>query len=212
MTSVHFCQIALRARIRNGIFISASATMLIAAQAQTGNAGSDHAAVQQKECLKAARQVLGPNAKVLKCGELNQPGILESVAAIAKRPKSIAVEGIFARDLVILRREAGEWKTVLRASRLIQNDAGYVGIEYIDDCSPLWAERIEFSDKRPDGQKGLVVSIQWRWSENDDEEEPTDIAWDGAVGRYREITGNEFQPEVKNPPHLCPGGVRKSAK
>jgi hypothetical protein len=162
--------------------------------------------------LKAARQVLGPSAKVLKCGELNQAGVLESVAAITVTPKSHAVHGVFARDLVILRRDAGDWKIALRASRLIRNDAGYVGLEYIDDCSPFWGDALNFSDTRPDGKKAFTLSIQWRAFENDTDPWPTDIAWDDAVGRYREVTGDGFQPEVKNPPHECPGGVKKGAK
>ena len=118
-----------------------------------------HEAVQQQECLKAARHVLGPGAKVVKCGELNQTGVLESIAAIPVAPKSHSVGGIFAKDLVILRRSRGEWRTALRAARLIQNDAGYIGVEYVDDCSPFWADHIEFSGKRPDGQNGLVVRV-----------------------------------------------------
>jgi hypothetical protein len=136
---------------------------------------------------------------------------LESIAAITFRPKSHAIHGTFARDLVILRRDGGEWKIALRATRLSKNSAGFVGIDYIDDCSPFWANSVEFWEKRPDGQKGLVVSIQWRAFENDTDPIPTDIAWDNATGRYREITGDGFQPEVKNPPHECPGGVKKGA-
>jgi len=182
-----------------------------AAQSPLRKSVEQEPAAQQQECLRAARQVLGLSAKVLKCGELNQPEVLESIAAITVRSKSHAVQGTFVRQLVILRRDAGEWKTALRASRDIQNGAGYVGLEYIDDCSPLWAQRIEFWDKRPDGKNGLVVSIQWRRTENDNEEEPTDVAWDKATGRYREINADGFQPEVKNPPHKCPGGVKKGA-
>jgi hypothetical protein len=182
-----------------------------AAQSPLRNSAEQELTTQQEECLKAARQVLGPSAKVLKCGELNQPGVLESIAAITVAPKSHAVREIFARDLVILRRSAGEWKTALRASRLIQNGAGYVGLEYIDDCSPFWGDALDFSDTRPNGKKAFTLSIQWRAFENDTDPWPTDIAWDDAVGRYREITGDEFQTEVKNPPHLCPGGVKKGA-
>lgn len=180
-------------------------------QAPSRKVAGDQPVAQQRECLKAAQRVLGPGAKLLKCGELNQTGALESIAAIPVTPKSHSVQGIFAKDLVILRRSHGEWKTALRASRLIQNDAGYIGIDYIDDCSPFWGDHIEFWGKRPDGQKGLVVSIQWRAFEDDTDPMPTDIAWDNVTGRYREITADGFQFEAKSPPHECPGGVSKGA-
>jgi hypothetical protein len=141
---------------------------------------------------------------VLRCGELNQAGILEAVAAILVRPKSHPAQGIFARDLVILRRSAGEWKTSPRASRIVRNDAGYVGIDYIDDTSPFWGNCINFYDTRPDGKKAFTISIQWRASENDTDPQPTDIAWDNTAGRYREIIADGFQIEVKKPPHRSP--------
>lgn len=166
---------------------------------------------QQHECLVAARRALGPKATVLKCHEVNQAGVLELVATIPVAPKSRSAHEIFSKDLVILRRIGGEWKTVLRASRLIQNDAGYIGSDYIDDCSPFWADAIEFRNERPDGRKGLVVSIQWRAFENDTDPWPTDVAWDSSTGRYREITGDGFRAEKKNLPHECPGGVAKGS-
>jgi hypothetical protein len=146
---------------------------------------------------------------VLRCGELNQAGILETIAATLVSQRVRSSEGVAAKNLVILRRDRDGWKVALRASRLIQNNAGYVGIEYIDDCSPFWANHIEFGENRPDGRKELVVSLQWRSFENDTDPMPTDIAWDNATGRYREINADGFVPEVKNPPHECPGGASK---
>ena len=208
----------LGAKIRAGtVSLVLGATALIwpvytAAQTPPSGVANGQEAAQQRECLKVARQVLGPSAKVLKCGELNQPGVLESIAEIPVMPKSHSAQGAFTKNLVILRRNAREWRIALRASRLIRNDAGYVGLEYIDDCSPFWANQVEFGSSRPDGQKGLVIGIQGRAFEEDTDPWPTEIAWDNSAGRYREITGDgAFQPEVKNPPHKCPGGVPKAA-
>jgi hypothetical protein len=208
-------QIDLRAALRKYVVSSfAVASALFGCIEALGQAPSnkvDEGVAQQRGCLKTAQRVLGPKAKVLKIGELNHAGVLECIAAIPVAPKSPSVSGIFAKDLVILKRNRDEWNTALRASRLIQNEAGYIGSEYIDDCSPFWADHIEFGAKRPDGQKGLVISIQWRESEDDNDSMPTDIAWDDATGRYRETTENGFQREARNLPHKCPGSVSKGA-
>ena len=217
MTGKDFRRIDLMVRFLDCVmFIAVIASALVgfiraSAQVPSHDVREHQSVVQQQECLKAAQRVLGPRARLLKCGELNQTGILESIAAIPVKPKSHVVQGIFATDLIILRGSHGDWKTALRASRLIQNDAGYIGIDYIDECSPFWADHIEFWSQRPDGHAGLVVSIQWRGFENDTDPMPTDISWDNAIGRYREITADGFQSEVKKPPHECPGGVSKGA-
>ena len=200
---------------RNYVAVAAASALFgsgsIGTLAQAPSPKVDEGVAQQRECLKAAQRVLGPKAKVIKIGELNHTGVLECIAAIPVAPKSPSVSGIFAKDLVILKRNRDEWNTALRASRLIQNEAGYIGIEYIDECSSFWADQIEFGAKRPDGQKGLVISIQWRAFEDDTDPMPTDIAWDDATRRYRETTVDGFQLETKHPPHKCPGGVPKKA-
>jgi hypothetical protein len=167
---------------------------------------------QQKECLAEARKALGINAQVLRCSELNTPGIQEVVAVIpAKYPPS-SDTSLKIWKLVILRHEPKGWRTALTASRQIQNDAGYIGLEFIDDDFKFMGYQLRLSDERSDDHTVFAVNLIYIESADGGSDQiGTEIAWNPAVGRYQEVPlegegSEEFKPEIKNPPH-CRGGV-----
>ncbi len=153
---------------------------------------------------------MGIHAKVLKCGELNIPGIQEVVAVLpAKYPHSRGKDSTIWK-LVILRHEPSGWQTALTVARQIQNEAGYIGIEYIDDYFRFMGYRLRFRDEDP-GQKktfGIVLTYIER-TDGGSDQASTEIAWNPAVGRYQEWEYGQdpegFQVEIKNPPHWKPG-------
>jgi hypothetical protein len=167
---------------------------------------------QQKECLAEAKKALGIHAQVLRCGELNTPGIQEVVAVLpAKYPPS-SDTSLKIWKLVILRHEPSGWRTALTASREIQNEAGYVGLEFIDDDTKFMGYQLRLRDERSDESTVFAVNLIYIESaDGGSDQVGIQIAWNPAVGRYQEVPlegeGSEnFKPEIKNPPHFR-GGV-----
>jgi hypothetical protein len=166
----------------------------------------DAAQNRQRECRDEAKISLGTEAEVVRCGELNTPGILEVVAVLpAKFPPSKET-GLTIQKLVILRREPTGWRTALTAFKDIQNDAGYVGIDFIDDTSPSFGYRVDFSDQKG----GFGISFLYIENANGaDSGWPIEVDWNPDVGRYQEWAFGQnpegFRPEIENPPHWKPG-------
>jgi hypothetical protein len=163
---------------------------------------------QGQECITAAKKILGEHAEVLKCGVLNDANVLESVAILRAVNTSDRRSGVDISQLVVLRREASGWKVALSVSKQIKNQAGFIGIDYIDDSAPFYGYRVVLADQRDDGKKAFVLNFSYllKGGKKDTEALPTQIAWDKSVGRYREFGINSdpegFKPEIKNPPHL----------
>ena len=170
---------------------------------------SDTIQFQRNECLDAAKKVLGERAEVLKCGTLNDPNVLETVAALRKKTSHGDAADIFVSQLVILRHEASGWNKALSASKQLKNTVGSIGTSYVDDAFQFWGYSVKFYNSRSDGEKEFVISLAYMSSERDTEEVPIDISWDKSVGRYREFNlYNEpvgFKAELKNPPVGGPG-------
>lgn len=172
---------------------------------------------QQKECLAEAQKALGMKAQVVRCGELNTPGIQEVVAVIPAEYPPSSDTSLKIWKLVILRHEPTGWRTVLTASREIQNEAGYVGLEFIDDDFKFMGYQLRLRDERPDESTVFAVNLIYIESaDGGSDQVGIEIAWNPAVGRYQEVPlegdGSEnFKPEIKNPPHFK-GGVMIPSK
>ena len=174
------------------------------------NASVEIAPEIKRECQAEAQRVLGPHAKVLRCGELNSPGVPEVVAVI---PASFPVsyeKRIAIRKLVILRRVSQRWNIVLTAERQIRNESGYVGLEYIDDYYTFYGYWLELSDETLNGAKAFFLDfVNIDNPDGSSEQTSTEIAWNVAAGRYQEWAYDQDPPgfhlEIKNPPHWKPG-------
>jgi hypothetical protein len=165
---------------------------------------------QQQDCLDAARKAMGAEALVVRCGDLNTPGVQEVVAVLpAKYPPSRET-GMTIWKMVILRHEPTGWRTALTASREIQNEAGYVGVEYIDDYFDFMGYQLRLLDERSGHKKAFDVSLVYiERSDGGSDQIPVEIAWNPAAGRYQEWAYDRepegFRPEIRNPPHWKPG-------
>jgi hypothetical protein len=164
----------------------------------------------QEDCLQAARQFLGPEAVMLKCGHLSDAGHLEAVAAIRVRGLKDDKAGIPISKLKILRRAKSQWNLELNIDKEITNSAGYIGIDYIDDSTSFVFYRGEISDRRAiwgdrePSQFILALDFMNRAGKVDEGGIGIGIGWNPAVGRFQEIepNGEEFAPERKNPKHI----------
>jgi hypothetical protein len=87
--------------------------------------------------------------------------------------------------------------------RYITNDAGYVGIDYLDSV-PFWGYMVVLRDVRGDDKRSFSMIFAYMQNERDRCDVGVEVAWDETVGRYREFSANRevvgFQAEIKNPP------------
>ncbi len=112
--------------------------------------------------------------------------------------------------MVILRQELSGWRTALTAAREIQNQAGYVGLEYVDDYFHFMGYQLSLSDTRSDEKKALVIDLTYiERTDGGSDQTSVEIAWNPAAGRYQEWAYFQdpqgFRPEIKNPQHWKPG-------
>lgn len=165
---------------------------------------------QQHDCLVAAKKALGAKAEVVKCGEINTPGIQEAIAVVPGKFPSGTREGLPILKLVILRHEPSGWRTVLTADRQFQNEVGYIGLDYIDDYYHFYGYWLTFSHASSNGKNAMIIDLlDIENADGTSEASSTEIAWNPAVGRYQEWAYYQdpegFRPEIKNPPHWKPG-------
>ena len=150
------------------------------------------------------------SSDLLKCGELNTPGVQEVVAILPAKYPHNQGKDVPIWKLVILRHEPSGWQTALTAARQIQNEAGYIGIDYIDDYFQFMGYQLGFREEDTGQQKtfGIMLTGIER-TDGGSDQTSTEIAWNPAVGRYQELEYGQdpegFQREIKNPPHWRPG-------
>jgi hypothetical protein len=156
------------------------------------------------------KEVLGPDAEIVKYGRLNGTNTVEAVGIVKIKGLALNGEGIPVSQLAILRLDP-RWRLVLRASEdWIKNDAGYVGIDFIDDSFRISGYRAKLSNQTTDGEAGFMLDLSFLLPGGEsDEGTPIRIAWNAAVGKYQEVVSNdgpvEFKPEIRQPPHRRPG-------
>ncbi len=184
-----------------GLWLFTHATLPALAQSSPGPS------VRQPppECLQAAKQVLGQGAEVVKYGEISHAGTEEAIAVVRLPQAPGHGGGMLVSGLVALQRQNSGWRPVLHAARQIQNDAGYIGIDFIDDSSPFYGYRVVFANKRTDGKDAFTIQIGYVNRSGSPEGVPLEVSWNPKAGRYQEFSDSEdpggFKPEVKNPPH-----------
>jgi hypothetical protein len=166
--------------------------------------------IQQQDCLSAAKKALSSQAKVLRCGAFNSPGVQEVVAVLPANFPTKNGDGVAIRKMVILRKEPSGWRLALTAAREVRNEAGYVGLNYIDDYSHYFGYWLTLSDTRPDGTKAMLIDLlDIEKADGTSEASSTEFAWNPKVGRYQEWAYDQdpqgFRREIKNPPHWKPG-------
>jgi hypothetical protein len=165
---------------------------------------SDQLPPTRNGCGSEAKRLLGPTAEVVKYGQIVDAKYLDGIAVVKIHPTK-AENRLLVTDLVILRWVGNGWKVLLRASESITNDAGYVGIDYIDDSFRFYGYDTEFAGTRSDGKRGFSLMLSYLTRTLGRDGIPIEIAWNPQTGRFQEFSANEepegFKPELKNPPH-----------
>jgi hypothetical protein len=113
--------------------------------------------------------------------------------------------------MAILRKEPSGWRTSLMAAREVQNEAGYIGLDYVDDDFHYFGYWLTISDEHLGNAKEMLIDLlDIENADGSSEAASTEFAWNPVVGRYQEWAYYQnpegFKAEIKNPPHFK-GGV-----
>lgn len=161
------------------------------------------AVTPSRACISAARAVLGANALVLRCGDVNGSGTQEAVAALRLKSVPTREECAPVSHVVVLRSDKAHWTTALDVAKEIKNPEGYVATDYIDDSYHFPGYCLELSDKRSDGATAFTIFLTYLNPSGAVEGSSTEISWNNKVNRYQEFADvGGFKPEIKNPPHI----------
>ena len=114
----------------------------------------------KQECNRAARRGLGPQAEVLRCGDISGSGGLEALAVLRLTHPPREYKGVLVSRLVIIRRRGSEWTTELDLGKHLQNPEGYVATDFIDDSAVPPGYRIQIADHRTDGVTAFDLWIE----------------------------------------------------
>jgi hypothetical protein len=201
------CRLVMSLILSFGALLIASNFLACSRQTSSKNEGAKTMAeAPSAECLEAAQRLLGSDAQVARCGDRIGGSDVESIAFTRLKQFSEDPNGIPISRLVILQKVDSQWKTALDVARQIQNPAGYVGIDYIDDSQQYPGYRANFLDRRSDGQPAFVLQLSYLRTDGKSEGVPIEISWNSAAGRFQEFSANQepegFKTELKNPPHI----------
>jgi hypothetical protein len=97
----------------------------------------------------------------MKYGDLNRTGTPEAIAGVRLRRFADKANGIPLISLAVLRRIGNSWIPVLRGDRQVRNEAGYIGIDYVDDRFAFYGYRILLTDRRSDGSVGFTIALTY---------------------------------------------------
>jgi hypothetical protein len=146
---------------------------------------------------------------VVKCGSIHD-SVLEVVAIARVRGIQESRQGIPISRLVILKQQSGQWVSELNIQEEITNEAGYVGIDFIDDSHSTPFYRLKTSDNgarwgdRQPTQFTLVLLPMSRAGKVDSGDLGIGIGWNSSASRFQEIdpSGMQFETEIKKPKHF----------
>jgi hypothetical protein len=160
----------------------------------------------QKErslCDSEARRLLGTNARSIANGSFIHENKLLCVAALPILPRSQPTYTRVSKGVVV-QRDGEKWEKLLWFENEIQNEKGYIGIDFIDDEARS-GFAVTFSDHRSDGTEGFTLYFTLLNAKLQLQGVPIQISWNPKVNRFQEYAPNELEPpgfksEVRNPP------------
>jgi hypothetical protein len=157
------------------------------------------------QCRTGVVKLLGPDAEVVKCGRLTGTDTVQAIGLLKIKQLPVTGDGWPVSRLVVAQFRNDRWQSILTASKdWIRNDAGYIGLDYIDDSYQVFGYRAALSESKA-GPAALLLSLSFLRPNGESEGIPIQIAWNRDVQRYQEVVNNDgpfvFQAENSKPPH-----------
>lgn len=204
----------MRFQLQNGLLKAAIASLFLPLLCTAVAFGQSASSNRAQSCLAAARRALGSQAEVLKCGDLTENNVLETVAAIRIKRFPTTADGIPVSRLVVLRQVGRGWSCELAIDKdSMRNSFGY--IEYLKGYPGTSnGFRVSFGRDKEISRTAFMVWLYFLSPTGENEGTAVDITWNAAVKRFQEFSydgiQHGFQPEVKNPqPYQKPKGCNK---
>lgn len=134
---------------------------------------------------KAAEKALGSETEVLLYGDLAKNGAQEALAInrMKQNPKGGAPGTVITRA-VILQKDAGTWKEILRCDEHLENPKGYLGNIPL---APVNGWRLQYEQ---DAQKGLQLYFTPVADPKGARALPIEVRWNSKVKRYQSLDRN----------------------
>ena len=134
---------------------------------------------------KAAEKALGSETEVLLYGDLARNGAQEALAInrMKQNPKGGAPGTVITRA-VILQKDAGTWKEILRCDEHLENPKGYLGNIPL---APVNGWRLQYEQ---DAQKGWQVDFTPVADPKGARALPIEVRWNSKVKRYQSLDRN----------------------
>lgn len=134
---------------------------------------------------KAAEKALGSETEVLLYGDLAKNGAQEALAInrMKQNPKGGAPGTVITRA-VILQKDAGAWKEILRCDEHLENPKGYLGNIPL---APVNGWRLQYEQ---DAQKGLQLYFTPVADPKGARALPIEVRWNFKVKRYQSLDRN----------------------
>jgi hypothetical protein len=130
----------------------------------------------------AAKVILGREAQVLAFGDLARTGKPQLLAAnvVPKTPQN-TIPGTVVTRAVVLERDEGEWKEILRADEHLKNASGYLALSPI---GPISGWRLQWEQ---DETKGLQLYFTPVKGAVDSHPAPVGVRWNPEKKRYQSM-------------------------
>jgi hypothetical protein len=134
---------------------------------------------------KAAEKSLGSETEVLLFGDLAKNGQQEVLAInrMKQNPKGGAPGTVVTRA-VILQKDAGTWKEILRCDEHLENPKGYLGNIPL---APVNGWRLQYEQ---DAEKGLQLYFTPVTDPKGARALPIEVRWNTKVKRYQSLDRN----------------------
>lgn len=135
-----------------------------------------------EEMDSAAKAILGRETQVLAFGDLAKTGKPQLLAAnvVPKTPQN-TIPGMVVTRAVVLEKDDGEWKEILRADEHLKNTGGYLALSPI---GPISGWRLQWEQ---DDTKGLQLYFTPVKGAVDSHPAPVGVRWNPERKRYQSM-------------------------
>lgn len=167
----------------------------------SGLASAQSTAGSRERCMVRSARVLGPDATVLRSGNLLSNGKLQCVSMVP-HTKDTRGQWVSIRRGIVIEWDGKQWRELLRFDDAIRNDHGYIGISFVDPAFH-YGFALQIEARRSDQTKAFTMYLTWLNADLQPEGAPVEVSWNPKVGRFQEYLSDADAPgfvtEVVNP-------------
>ena len=187
----------------NELHVSTGSGVVVSQRAESGGR-CFYPAENREHCAAAAANLLKGRIKIVGLGPLGDTREESTFKCLAVLPfgEQPTNDRLLIKRGVILEFRDGKWEPILNIHETVRNQAGHLGIDYIDP-SAQFGYAISTGRRRTDNVTRFTLMLTYLNSKRQPEGLPIEISWNPEVGRFQEFAPSEpgeYQSELANPP------------